>query len=272
MNDDNKEEVKSSNNELDKISEKSIPEEVLKSRNGPYKLEPKNPPNKNMYFFEDRIDNLFFQLNDYSIIVNKLDTYGNAIPLGSFCFAISFILYGFYECKVNKDDDDYLYLIILIFGGCGQILAGILEYIKGRTFPANLYLLYGIYFICFYYLKKINTSILENNEITAFYYGTWAVLSFPIFIGSLRINVFFLIQTLVSFAFFIVRCIGEYKEKSKMNGLISGILELVTGFVSLYICFNQIINATLRFQAMPSLPFSNENDIDIIPPPKSQKK
>ena len=57
-----------------------------------------------------------------------------------------------------------------------------------------------------------------------------------------------------------------------MNGLISGILELVTGFVSLYICFNQIINATLRFQAMPSLPFSNENDIDIIPPPKSQKK
>ena len=250
-----------------KQKERTIPEEVIKSKKGilPYKLSPKNSFSKK---FKDNIDSLFYEINNYSLIVNKIDTYGNVIPLGSFCFSISFILYGFYETKVNKNADDYFYLIILLLGGLGQILAGILEYIKGRTFPANLYLLYGIYFISIYYINEVNNSLLDDKIIKAFYYGSWAVLSFPIFVGSLRINVFFMVQTLVSFAFFVVKCIGEYKEINKMKGLASGILELITGFISLYICFNQIIHATLKFQALPSFPFSNENDIDIIPHPQ----
>ena len=33
---------------------------------------------------------------------NQLDYYGNAIPLGSFCYALAFITYGFYRCKVYR--------------------------------------------------------------------------------------------------------------------------------------------------------------------------
>ena len=103
--------------------------------------------------FEDPSDNLLYKINNYALLVNKLYYSGNAIRFGVFCYAISFILYGFLECKVHKKKDKFLYLILLLFGGFEQIIAGFLEYIKGRTFPSNLYLIFGIYLICFYYVN-----------------------------------------------------------------------------------------------------------------------
>ena len=288
-----KEEVKDEEKEEEK-REKEIPKELLNTKYGQYKLKHKNSEeiqNKNIPLLKDRIDQILFELKNYSLLVNKFDTYGNAIPLGAFCFAISFILYGFYEAKANEKDD-FIFYILLLFGGLGQIISGILEYIKGRTFPANLYLLYGIYFSCEFYFKfydrkynvnndnnnKDNNSSNENDtssenteiiiqklkgEMIYFYYGSWAVLSFPIFIGSLQSNLFFLLQTLISFVFFVIRCIGEKKNNKTLNETVSGILELITGFISLYICINQIINGAFKFRIIPSVPLSQENDIDI---------
>ena len=190
--------------------------------------------------FEDKLSQLLYEIKNYSLLVNKIDTYANAIPLGSFCFSISFILYGFYEAKINKEIDPFLYFILLLFGGFGQIISGIFEYIKGRTFPMIL-----------------------TDDIKPFFYGAWAVLSLPIFVGSLQSNLFFVLQTFFAFTFFIVRCIGEYKNSEKLNELVSGILEIITGFISLYICINQIINEALKFRAIPSIPINQENDIDI---------
>ena len=252
--------------EEEKEEEENIPEEVRYGKNGPFKLRRRTPREKNIPIFEDKLSQLLYEIKNYSLLVNKVDTYANAIPLGSFCFSISFILYGFYEAKVNKEKDDFLYYILFLFGGIGQIISGIFEYIKGRTFPANLYLLYGIYFFSIYYFYYYDTGnpLILDDDIKPFFYGSWAVLSFPIFIGSIQSNLFFILQTFFAFAFFIVRCIGEYKNSSKLNELVSGILELVTGFISLYICVSQIINEALKFRAIPSVPMNQENDIDIF--------
>ena len=255
------------NKDEKKKDEENIPEEVRQSKNGPMRASRRPLQEKKIPIFEDKLSQLLYEIKNYSLLVNKIDTYANAIPLGSFCFSISFILYGFYEAKINKEIDPFLYFILLLFGGFGQIISGIFEYIKGRTFPANLYLLYGIYFTSifyFYYYDTINnTSMILTDDIKPFFYGAWAVLSLPIFVGSLQSNLFFVLQTLFAFAFFIVRCIGEYKNSEKLNELVSGILELITGFISLYICINQIINEALKFRAIPSIPINQENDIDI---------
>ena len=93
-------------------------------------------------------------------IINRLDYYPNSIPLGSFCFAVSFILYGFHEAKVHKAEDNFLYLIIFLFGGIGQLTAGIFEFIKSRTYVATLYITYSLYFLSFYFAKKNDIFIL----------------------------------------------------------------------------------------------------------------
>ena len=53
---------------------------------------------------------------------HRMDYDTNAIPLGSFCFALAFIIYAFYRCKVYKVNDSFLWsviLIFLLFGGIG---------------------------------------------------------------------------------------------------------------------------------------------------------
>ena len=46
---------------------------------------------------------------------NQLDYYANAIPLGSFSYALAFIIYGFYRCKIYRVNDTFLWSVILLF-------------------------------------------------------------------------------------------------------------------------------------------------------------
>ena len=208
-------------------------------------------------------NDLLNKLETSKIIVNRLDYYGNSIPLGAFCYAVSFILYGFFESKIYDHPDKFTFSIILLFGGIGQITAGIFEYIKSRTFPTSLYLLYGLYFISFFLAFYYKEQIFDVDDIKKIYFGTWAALSFPIFIGSFQSNLIFLLQNLSACGFFVVRCIGECKDWDKLKTTVSGILELVTGFLSLYICFSQILNEHFKCTILPTIPLQKENEIDI---------
>ena len=209
-------------------------------------------------------NNILYRLGKNTLIINRLDYYGNSIPLGSFCFAVSFILYGFIECKVIKNPDAFTFAVILLFGGIGQITAGIFEYIKQRTFSTSVYLLYGLYFISFflaYYYKDEIFDIGDNKKI---FYGSWAGLSFPLLIGSFQINVIYILQNLSSCAFFIVRCIGECKGWDVLNTTVSGILELIAGFSSLILCFSQVLNEHFKCTIIPTFPIIKENEIDSM--------
>ena len=123
---------------------------------------------------------LFTKMGREYLTCNRLDYYGNAIPLGSWCYALAFIIYGFYRCKVYRVNDTFLWAVILLFGGIGQVTAGFLEFCKGRGFPSALYLTYGFYCLSHYagytippwfYINQ-NKSMLYNyteDSICAFY-------------------------------------------------------------------------------------------------------
>ena len=209
---------------------------------------------------DNQIDSLLNKLQTTPLIVNRLDYYGNSIPLGSFCFAISFILYGFYESEILDKPDSFTFSVLLLFGGIGQITAGVFEYIKSRTFPTIVYLVYGLFFISFFLFKYYERDFPNCNEI---FYGTWAGLSFPVLIGSFQTNVMYILQNLSVFGFFVVRCIGECKDIDILNKKVSGILELVTGFSSLYLCFSQVLNEHFRRVILPAFPVKKDNEIDI---------
>jgi len=194
------------------------------------------------------------------VIAHNTDHTANSIPLGSFCFAVSFILYGFYECKVHKDEDNILYMVILFFGGIGQLTAGIFEILKSRTYPATLYITYSLYFLSFYFAKK--NDIFNKADVSKIYFGTWIFLGAPLILLSLRINLFFLIQNISAVAFFVIKTIGYCCDSGPLKGVISGILELVAGFSSIYICFGQILNQHFSGTILPTIPFKKNNEVD----------
>ena len=238
-------------NNIKNISEKS--EEDSRSDDNVNKLN-QNSENK---LYKDLLN----KIQNSPVIVNRLDYYPNSIPLGSFCFAVSFILNGFYESKVHASEDNFLYVVIFLFGGIGQLTAGIFEFIKSRTFPATLYITYGLYFLSFFYGKKTSQNNFSDDAQKIFF-ASWAFLGAPLIVYSLRINIFFLIQTIAVVAFFVIKCIGVCIDSGPLKGIVSGILELVAGFSSLYICYGQILNEHFNGTILPSIPLKKDNDID----------
>ena len=207
----------------------------------------------------------------------QMDYYANAIPLGSFCFALAFIIYGFYRCKVYKINDTFLWSVILLFGGIGQCTAGFLEYCKGRSFPTALYLTYGFYCLSHYASYVIpqwfninqNTSMLYNyseNSICAFYCG-WVFISFALLLGSIRTNCLYICQCLSAFVFFLLRAVGEGRSSLGTKRNAAGILQAISGFFSLLVCFSQILNNETFYRPLfPTCPTAQNNEIDLMSP------
>lgn len=207
------------------------------------------------------------------IIVNRLDYYANAIPIGAFCNSIAFILYGFQRCGVFKDYDTFLWGVILLFGGIGQITAGLFEFLKGRSFPTTLYLTYGFYCLSHYAAYFIPLQFKDygiigiNNEkkSLALFFGAWFIISLPLVICSIRTNLLFVLQTACTVLFFFFRWVGEIVDvKPDIRNIVAGIFQLIAGFVSLYICMSQLINEQYRKNLLPTIPLYPENEIDIV--------
>ena len=207
----------------------------------------------------------------------QMDYYANAIPLGSFCFALAFIIYGFYRCKIYTVNDTFLWSVILLFGGIGQCTAGFLEYCKGRGFPSALYLTYGFYCLSHYALYIIpqwfninsNTSMLYNytqNSLCCFY-SAWVLLSFGLLIGSIKTNLLFILQCLAAFLYFLLRAIGEGRSSLATKWHAAGIIQAIAGFFSLLVCFSQLLNnETFYRPVFPTCPMSPYNEVDIMNP------
>ena len=212
-----------------------------------------------------------------TLVFNQMDYYANAIPLGSFCYAIAFIIYGFYRCKVYKVNDTFLWSVILLFGGIGQCTAGFLEWCKGRSFTTALYLTYGFYCLSHYALYILPEWFIINKNKTMLYnftedsicafYSAWVVLSFGIVVASVRTNLLFILQCLTAFAFFLLRAIGEGFSSLATKRHAAGILQAISGFFSLLICMSQLINNEgFHRPVFPTCPMSPYNEVDVLSP------
>ena len=220
---------------------------------------------------------LFAKMGREYLICNRIEYYGNSIPLGAFSYALAFIIYGFYRCKVYRVNDTFLWAVILLFGGIGQCTAGFLEFCRGRAFPTALYITYGFYCLSHYASYVIpqwfninhNTSMIYNyteDSICAFYCG-WVFISFALLLGSIRTNCLYICQCLSAFGFFLLRAVGEGMGSLGTKRTAAGILQVISGFFSLLVCFSQILNNETFYRPLfPTRPTAQNNEIDLMSP------
>ena len=216
----------------------------------------------------ENIKELLYKLERTPLFVNRLDFFGNAIPIGAFSCAITFIILGFYQVKVyNNESRKFLSGIILIFGGLGQITSGLLEYLKARSFSALLYLTLGFFCFSDWFVEgsdfRLSSITSGDHEEKAFYFGAWFFILLPLVLASLKTNIFFLAQTGSTCIFFLLRWIGEAAEKKELYEISSGVFQIIAGIVSFYIFCYQIIDEEWRKEILPVLAIDKENDIDF---------
>ena len=232
--------------------------QLIDSNNNKIKEE-KEKEKSNIQQIKQLVNSLGFSLID----INRLDYYSNTIPLGAFCNAVTFILYGFELCHVFDNKNNFLEGVLLIFGGLGQITTGILEFIKARAFPSFLYFTYGLFCFSLYFIKIGLFGLSNTNTDMSAFYGAWMIISIPITISSIKINLFYILNTFLITAFFVIEVIGEGFDEKKLKENTGGIILSIAGFISFYIYLTQIINESMKFPLLPAIQIKPNNEVDI---------
>ena len=147
------------------------------------------------------INNIYKELEYTSLRTKIVNKYGNSITIGAFCNAMAFISFGLYKCRLLSDENTNIWSIMVLFGGLGQLTAGFMELIKGREFPSFLYLIYGIYCSTHYSLRVIVDRFGEY-DLCIFFMGFF-ILSIPLIIYSVKINLVYLLQTICVSLYFL---------------------------------------------------------------------
>ena len=214
----------------------------------------------------DEKDKILNYIQDSEFYVDS-KKYSNSIIIGSFCYSITFVCFGIYKSRIITDEYTNIWSLMAMYGGFGQITAGFLELNKKREFSSFLYLIYGIYCLTHYFLR-ILTDRFGEKDLCMFFLAFF-LLSIPAIIYSIKINLFFLLQTSFGSLYFLMRCIGEGITEDILSEQISGIMMIISGVCSFYIFMSQMFNSVSNNVFLPTVPFDVNNNIDII---RKQKK
>ena len=206
-------------------------------------------------------DKIFNYIKETQFIIDS-KTYSNSIIIGSFCYAISFISFGIFKSRIVSDEYTNIWSVLATYGGLGQITAGILELNKKRQFTSFLYIIYGIYCLT-HYLLRILTDRFGEYDLCMFFLAFF-LLSVPAIIFSIKINLFFLLQTSLGSLYFLMRCIGEGIFEDILIEQVSGSIQIASGVCSFYIFIYQIYNSFDFRICLPIIPFDVNNGIDFI--------
>lgn len=215
--------------------------------------------------FSQGFSDIFTYLRTNTLKIKPKDTHGNSIPIGGYGFSMSIFLFGLYYVG-EIELDSMLLSQLLLMGGIGQVTAGIFEYIKGRSFPTAVYLVYG--FFCFSevgvrVINKYGWSNDYNKDSLASFYFLWILISLSIFLCSFRSNIIFSLKTGVMTLTFLMLTIGHGADSDGVKKT-AGAFAIVSAVISMYLTFGQLVNEGYNKNVIPMFPYIPKNDIDIF--------
>ncbi len=171
------------------------------------------------------------------------DTSANPAPLGLLCFALTTIMLSAHNAGLFALDAMILAMAVF-YGGMAQIFAGIFEWRKANTFATTAFISYGGFWLTLagiIVLPKLGLADRPSNVAMAAYLGIWGLMSFVMFIATLRLNralqvTFFLLT--VAFA---LLSIGDLISSPALTTL-AGWEGIVLGFSAMYTGLAQVLN------------------------------
>ena len=85
-------------------------------------------------------------------------------PLGLAAFALTTFILSFVNADLVKAEP-VVFGLALVYGGLGQLLAGMWEFAKGNTFGATAFRSYGAFWMSFWYLGHTTCRHLRERHL-----------------------------------------------------------------------------------------------------------
>jgi succinate-acetate transporter protein len=171
------------------------------------------------------------------------DTSANPAPLGLLCFALTTVMLSAHNAGIIALDAAIVAMAVF-YGGAAQIIAGIFEWRKNNTFASTAFISYGAFWLTIagiIVFPKLGLADKPSGTTMAVFLGLWGLISFILFIGTLRLNkalqvVFFLLT--VAFA---LLALGDLTGISLLTKL-GGWEGMLLGFAAMYTGLAQVLN------------------------------
>jgi succinate-acetate transporter protein len=178
------------------------------------------------------------------------------VPLGLAAFAMTTMVLSVFNAKIMSaaNGESVVLGLAFFYGGLGQLLAGMWEFVKGNTFGALAFSSYGAFWLSFWYLVNHASALKgQPGHYIGLYLIGWTIFTAYMTIASLRttgaITLVFVLLTLT----FLVLAIGEINNSANATR-IGGYLGLATAAAAWYTSFAGVTNATFRRTVMPVFP------------------
>lgn len=176
----------------------------------------------------------------------------NPAPLGLLGFGMTTILLnihnaGFYPVTTA------IVAMGIFYGGFAQVIAGILEYIKGNTFGATAFTSYGFFWLTLvgiWYAPNIGPVQATPPSFLGIYLAIWGIFTLFMFFGTLKAN------KVLQFVFgsltvlFALLAIGNICG-SKTILIIAGFEGIICGASAVYLAMAEVLNGQFGKTVLP---------------------
>ncbi|KAJ1673883.1 hypothetical protein EV182_004380 [Spiromyces aspiralis] len=177
---------------------------------------------------------------------------GNPTPLGLIAFALTTFVLSLYNGAMTDTFGTPSNVVIglaMFYGGTMQAIAGIIEFFIGNTFGGTAFCSYGGFWLGFAAINIPwfgisdafqNMSEEAVNHALGTFLLPWAILTFFLFIGSLRKSVGLAIVLGLLTITFILLTAGHWNANKNVNkaggyfGLFTALAAWYTGLSALY--------------------------------------
>ena len=180
------------------------------------------------------------------------DLTSNPAPLGLLGFGMTTVLLNLHNAGLTEMSVVILAMGIF-YGGIAQVIAGVMEWKKGNTFGTAAFTSYGFFWLSLVgiiLMPKFSMGDAGSANSMAVYLALWGLLTFALFIGTLKMNratqVIFGTLTILFFMLAIADLTGNGNIK-----VIAGYEGLFCGLSAIYSAFAQIINEVYGKEVLP---------------------
>ena len=180
------------------------------------------------------------------------DTTSNPGPLGLFGFGLTTFLLNMHNAGVYPMSS-VIFSMGLCYGGLAQIIAGIFEWHKNRTFTSVVFISYGLFWWSLIFVlifSAVGVAPAPDDIGMGFYLFIWGVLSFGFLVASVkRPKVIFLVFLTVVLLFWLL-AIEKWTNDPKV-GKAAGIDGIICSILAIYAGMAELLNEAFGFTVLP---------------------
>ncbi len=166
------------------------------------------------------------------------DCTANPAPLGLLAFGMTTVLLNLHNAGYYELNSMILAMGIF-YGGCAQVIAGIMEWKKGNTFATTAFISYGMFWLTLVgliVLPKMGLASPTDETGKAAFLAVWGLFTAVMFLGTLHLSralqVVFLSLTILFFllAYGDISAAGPaFKHFTGFEGIFCGLSAIYTG-------------------------------------------